>query len=51
MNGAITDPWANTKSPPINNNTKIIGVSHNFLRTRKNINNSLMIWIMSEILN
>src|SRR5688500_508413 len=36
MNGASTDPWANTSSVPTNSMTTTTGSSHHSLRTRIN---------------
>ncbi len=40
MNGANADPWANTKSAPINTMTIMIGRSHHFFLTLRNAQNS-----------
>jgi hypothetical protein len=42
MKGATTEPCASISKPPSINITSIIGASHNFLRTRKNAQSSLI---------
>jgi len=42
MNGAIAEPWVANSSPPNKANVINIGASQNFLRIRKNDQNSLM---------
>ncbi len=42
MKGATADPWVNTSNPPNSAIETMIGNSHNFLRTRRNNQNSLM---------
>src|SRR5438067_10214622 len=36
MNGATTEPWARTRSPPINTVTMMIGSSQNLRRAPRN---------------
>lgn len=43
MNGAIKEPCATTKKPPITSMINTMGVSHSFFRTRKNCQSSLSI--------
>ena len=40
MNGAITEPLLSTTKPPKTAIMKIIGISQNFLRARRNDHNS-----------
>jgi hypothetical protein len=41
MNGAITDPWVATSKAPNNAIVTSMGASQNFLRTRRNSQNSV----------
>jgi len=40
MKGATTEPWASINKPQSINITIMIGASHNFLRTRRNVQSS-----------
>ena len=41
MNGAITEPFPRTTSPPKTAIMKMTGISQNFLRARRNAHNSM----------
>ena len=49
MNGATTDPCANTKRPPNTIIIKIIGANHSFFLTRKNFQISIINAIISNL--